>query len=49
MISEKRLKEISEYAAKYGRDATCNYYKISRSSLSAYLRKNKQEDGMPID
>ena len=49
MISEKRLKEISEYAAKYGRNATCNYYNIGRSTLSRYLRKDKEDDSLPID
>lgn len=49
MISEKRLKEISEYAAKYGRNATCDYYNIGRSTLSRYLRKDKEADSLPID
>ena len=49
MLSDKKLKEISECVKEYGRDYTCEKFKLSKETLRRYIRFAAEDEKEPID
>lgn len=49
MLSDKKLKEISDCVKEYGRDYACEKFNLSKETLRRYIRFAAQDEKEPID
>lgn len=49
MVTEKRIKEILDYIAEYGRPAACEKFKLSKETIRRYTRLYSEDEKTPVD